>query len=415
MVETRRLTELEGRLQGLLDLPDGNLLLGLSGGADSAALGHLLVRSGRRARALHVNHGLPASAVLEKAATAICDRLGLELNVLEVEVPRGASAEGQARTARYEALLAATEEGSWLLTAHTLDDQAETVMLNLLRGAGPSGLTGIPARRGRVARPMLRVRRAETRELAGLAGLPFLDDPGNIDPRNRRNTIRRDVLPDLSARFNVRLVESLARTATLLGAAQAQLDGSADQVELLTGEGEVAVAIGVLAAVPDPVADIVIRRCLSTIRPPHSGTASEVEAVRAVAARRRVSARLAGDIEIVTEGPLLVFRLAGEKSGPGTPVDLEVGVNEIDGFELVVDRVDAVCRAAPVGPWGAIFDPGVSLRAVIDAEGRLIVEADGEPAWWPGNRRMAVAWYRPGSSGYLSVFARERSGWTSSP
>ena len=120
-------------------------------------------------------------------------------------------------------------------------------------------------------------------------------------------------------------------------------------------------------------------------------------------------------IEIVTEGPLLVFRLAGEKSGPGTRVDLEVGVNEIDGFELVVDRVDAVCRAAPVGPWGAIFDPGVSLRAVIDAEGRLIVEADGEPAWWPGNRRLAVAWYRPGSSGYLSVFARERSGWTSSP
>ncbi|HWL48369.1 MAG TPA: tRNA lysidine(34) synthetase TilS, partial [Acidimicrobiia bacterium] len=205
MVETRRLKELTGRSGDLLRLPTGNLVVALSGGADSAALAYLIHHQGRDVRAVHVNHGLPASDRLEEAARAVARIVGIALEVVRIEVPPGASIEGQARKARYEALLAALQPGETLLTAHTRDDQAETVLMSLLRGAGSAGLAGIPTRIGSVARPMLALTRSDTRELAGLAGLPFYDDPSNLDRGLRRNALRLEVIPDLAARFNPRL------------------------------------------------------------------------------------------------------------------------------------------------------------------------------------------------------------------
>jgi tRNA(Ile)-lysidine synthase len=415
MVETRRLNELEGRLHGLLDIPEGPLVVALSGGADSATLAYLLQGSDRRLRAIHVNHGYPASAMLEGAARLIATRLELDLEVSEVEVPIGASAEGQARQARYEVLVSGLRPGEWLLTAHTLDDQAETVVMNLLRGTGPTGLTGIPGRSRPVARPLLGARRSETRELAGLAGLPFLDDPANLDPGIRRNVIRLELLPMLSGRFNPRLVESLARTASLLWSEQQVLEHEADELEILARGDTVAVAIGALLAVPGPIADRVVRRCLARVRPPHSGTALEVATIRGVISREREAARISGEIEVRVEGPLLVFRSAVAGVSPTGPVELEPGAQFIDGYEVVVDRVDRVCRVAPIGLWSAIFDAGTTLGGRLDERGNLVIEADGVPAWLPGERRLGVAWYQPGSNGYLSVLARERTGWTSSP
>ena len=415
MVETRRLKELRRRSSDLLRLPTGNLVVALSGGADSATLAYLIHHLGRGVRAIHINHGLPGSVRLEEAARAVAERLGIVLEVVLIEIPAGASVEGQARTARYAAFLAALQPGETLLTAHTLDDQAETVLMSLLRGAGPTGVAGIPRHIGSVARPMLALSRSDTRELAGLAGLPFHDDPSNLDRGLLRNALRLDVIPDLAARFNPRLVESLARTAALVGSDDSHLQDEARLVPVVETGGSISIALGALFAVPRPVADRALRRCLSRMRPPHSGTADEMGDIWSVARRGRRSVILGGGLEVAHEGPLLVFRPMETTPSSQTQVDLEVGANAVGSFRIDVEQVDRPCRVAPIGLWSAVFPPDVNLAARVDAGGQLVVTANEETAWLPGERRLPVAWYEPGTSGYLSVFAREESGWISSP
>ena len=123
MVETRRLKELRRRSGDLLRLPSGDLVVALSGGADSGTLAYLIRQLGRDLRAVHVHHGLPASDRLEEAARAIAAAVGVGLEVVRIEIPLGASIEGQARNVRYSALLAELRPGETLLTAHTVDDQ----------------------------------------------------------------------------------------------------------------------------------------------------------------------------------------------------------------------------------------------------------------------------------------------------
>jgi tRNA(Ile)-lysidine synthase len=415
VVETRRLSALRSRLSDLLLVPESDLVLGLSGGADSAALAFLLTSIGRKFRAIHVNHGLPASSRLEVAARAVAEVLAVDLQVIEIEVPEGASMEGQARTARYRSLLALLAPGELLLTGHTLDDQAETVLMNVLRGTGPGGLAGIPSRSGSLVRPLLQVTRSETRELATLAALPYFDDPSNLDRGFRRNVIRLEVLPDLSARFNPRLVESLARSASLIGADEKLLLSEAAAVQVLEDGPSLAVPLGSLLAVPRAVADRVLRSSLSRVRPPHGGTAAELEQVWAVASRARSATKLAGGVEVVHEGPLLVFRPVEQVEPAPARVDLAIGENQVGEFQVVVERVNRVCRVAPIGLWSAIFPLDVSLEGRVEESGRLVVAANAENAWLPGERRLPVAWYEPGTTGYLSVFATEERGWTSSP
>jgi tRNA(Ile)-lysidine synthetase-like protein len=415
MVETRRLKELRGRSGDLLQLPTGDLVVALSGGADSATLAYMIRHLGRDLRAVHAHHGLPASDRLEEAARAVAAAVRVGLEVVRIEIPPGASIEGQARKARYAALLSALRPGETLLTAHTLDDQAETVMMSLLRGAGPTGLAGIPPHIGSVARPMLAVRRSDTRELAGLAGLPFYDDPTNLDRSRRRNALRLELLPDLAARFNQRLAESLARSAALVRSDESYLQDEATVVPLADAGTSLSIPLGALFAVGRPVADRALRRCLSRMRPPYGGSADEMEDVWSVASRARLSVILGGGLEVTHDGPLLVFRHVEVESPAGTRVDLEVGANSVGTFRIDVERVDRVCRVAPIGVWSAVFPPDVLLAARVDTDGRLVVAANDEPAWLPGERRLPVAWYVPGTNGYLSVFAREESGWTSSP
>jgi hypothetical protein len=135
----------------------------------------------------------------------------------------------------------------------------------------------------------------------------------------------------------------------------------------------------------------------------------------AVATGEQGRAQLAGGLEVVIEGPLLLLT-PGESVATTEPdvVELSPGVNRVDGFELEVEKIDRVCRVAPLGTWSAIFPPAARLRAQV-RQGRVIVEADGVEAWVVGERRLPVAWYQPGSSGYLCVFATEDTGWTSSP
>jgi hypothetical protein len=262
---------------------------------------------------------------------------------------------------------------------------------------------------------MLAVRRSDTRELAGLAGLPFYDDPSNLDLSHRRNALRLEVLPDLAARFNPRLAESLARSAALIRSDESYLQDEAATFPLVEAGTSLSIPLGALFAVGRPVADRVLRRCLSRMRPPYGGTADEMEDVWSVASRARPSVILGEGLEVNHDGPLLVFRPVAVESPAGTRIDLEVGANNVGTFRIDVESVDRVCRVAPIGAWSAVFPQDVMLAARVDVDGRLVVAANDETAWLPGERRLPVAWYVPGTSGYLSVFAREESGWTSSP
>jgi hypothetical protein len=120
-------------------------------------------------------------------------------------------------------------------------------------------------------------------------------------------------------------------------------------------------------------------------------------------------------VEISHDGPLLVFSVAAIEQEAGSGGPLEVGINQLGSFEILVDRLEGPCRVFPIGTWSAVFPADIALEARVEDDGRLVVLAGDEPAWLPGVRRLPVAWYRPGASGYLSVFAREESGWTSRP
>jgi tRNA(Ile)-lysidine synthase len=178
----------------------------------------------------------------------------------EPAVVRAAPAERSedaARRARYEALDAAAEQyaATAVLLAHSLDDQAETVLLGLARGSGARSLAGMAARRGRYRRPLLGIRRDVLREAAYAEGLNPWDDPANVDRGFARARVRHDVLPLLEKTLGPGVAEALARTASLLAADATVLDGWAQQAD----PGGCDVAVEDVAALPVAVRSRVVR------------------------------------------------------------------------------------------------------------------------------------------------------------
>ena len=207
------LPDLVATLRGALAAhPEGSLCIAFSGGPDSTALLHALAQlpeaRARGLRALHVDHGLHhESARWAMQCEAICGAWQVALSVLKVEVERsgGDGIEAAARNARYAALTEALREGERLVLGHHRDDQIETVLLKLLRGAGPEGLGGMRAERelgrGFLWRPLLDLPRKVLHDYAGAHGLGFVTDPSNDDRRYSRNRLRHDVLPVLAAHW----------------------------------------------------------------------------------------------------------------------------------------------------------------------------------------------------------------------
>ena len=218
-----------------------DLLLGLSGGLDSTALLHRLARDARldngRLRALHVHHGLHADADGWAAHCQwTCEALGIPLAVIRVAVEhRGEGLEAAAREARYAAFADALRDGELLVTAHHLDDQAETFLLRALRASGPDGLAAMrPWRafaRGWHWRPLLETPRAALLDYARRHRLQWIDDPANASLDFDRNFLRRQVMPLLRARWP-QADAAFARSAAL----------SAQASELLDTEDEAALA-----------------------------------------------------------------------------------------------------------------------------------------------------------------------------
>ncbi len=208
-----------------------------SGGLDSTVLLHALARLAKSHTlpplgAIHIHHGLQASADAWPAhCQAVCQRLGVELHVRRVQVEPGPSLERAAREARYDAFCEYLNPDEVLLTAQHRDDQAETVLFRLLRGAGVRGLAGMPACRalgeGWLMRPLLDIGRDDMAGYAREQGLDWIDDPSNQCVDHARNYLRHRVMPVLQQRWPG-AAASMSRAATHLGEAQHLLDELAE-------------------------------------------------------------------------------------------------------------------------------------------------------------------------------------------
>ncbi len=209
-------------------------VIALSGGLDSTVLLHALAatreRHGKALRAVHIDHRLqPDSASWSEYCRRLADGLGVEIHLDTVTVDAAANGglEAAAREARYAALAQHVGDGDWLLSAHHRNDQAETLLLNLMRGSGPLGLAGIGLLSrfgaGWLVRPLIDVARADLETYAAAQDLRWVDDPANEDLRFDRNYLRHAVLPALEQRW-AGVSERLARSADLAAEAAAMLE-----------------------------------------------------------------------------------------------------------------------------------------------------------------------------------------------
>ncbi len=278
-----------------------DLVCAVSGGADSLALLVLACAAGAAVTAVHVDHGLrPGSADEAGIVAAAARRFGARFRAETVMVEPGPNLEARARAARRAAV------GPRAATGHTMDDQAETVLLNLLRGAG---LDGLAAMRPGPGHPLLGLRRSETQALCAALGLDPVCDRSNDDRRFRRNRVRHELLPlcaDIAGRD---VVPVLARQAGLLGAEGDLLDALAAGIDPSDGAA--------LATAPGPLARRATRRWLRN-GGPYPPDLAAVERVLSVARGDARATDVAPGVRVRREGGRLSVAPVG--TAPPSPV-----------------------------------------------------------------------------------------------
>ncbi len=285
--------------------PGTPVTVAVSGGPDSLALLLLARAAGLDAHVVHVDHGLRLDSARDgEVVRAAAAEVGASVTVRRVEVAPGGNLEARARAARYAVL------PGGVLVGHTADDQAETVLLNLLRGAGLDGLSAMADRTGpdaldsrsalasgsavdsagpeRVRRPILGLRRAETAAVCAAAGWVAVRDPTNAEGRFRRNQVRHRLLPLLGEVAGRDPVPVLARTAALVAADAGLLDALAAELDASDARA--------LTAAPVPLARRAVRRWLraGSDEERHPPSAAEVERVLAVARGVAAGTELSG-------------------------------------------------------------------------------------------------------------------------
>lgn len=273
-------------LDNLVDVPvDAPVLVACSGGADSLALAAGAAMLPRPVAAAVIDHGLQAGSrgVAQTAAEA-CRVLGLQPVVLRtVQVGQDGGPEAAARSARYAALrqIAGELDAVAILLAHTLDDQAETVLLRLARGSGSRSLSAMAPVAGDLRRPLLGLRRSQVRKACADAGLPAFEDPHNADDRFARARLRHHGLPGLVEDLGDGVVSGLARSAELLRQDNDALDAWACGVDY--GSDPVRVDVGQIGTLPVAVLHRVLRRmALAAGCPAGSLTSGHVRSVAAL-------------------------------------------------------------------------------------------------------------------------------------
>jgi len=361
------------------------VLVGVSGGADSVALLHCLGRLapslGLTLHVIHVNHGLRPDAEADQAfVEELARQWGVPLSVEcgTVLTTGGQSPEAQARATRYAAFRRAAERvgASHVALGHTADDQAETVLMRLLEGAGPRGLAGIPPVRRPYIRPLLEVRRHQIEAELRRLGIGWREDFTNRNPKFLRNRIRHDLLPFLSASYHPQIVEALCRAGALTRVLVSDLEALAAQEldRLATGRGqEILLPLGELRRLPPSVGEEVIRQALFRLGEKGPFRAWVQRTLRHVlnsggpARPQRVG-------RILLEQSMGRLRLSGESPVPlperRLPVPGSVGFPEIGlAIEaLMFERPPSY--EVPREPWRVAFD-----------RDRL-----GEPFWVRGRR-----------------------------
>jgi tRNA(Ile)-lysidine synthase len=296
-------------------LAPGDLVLAAcSGGPDSlalaAALAFVAPRAGLRAGAVTVDHGLQLGSADRAAEVAVALRgLGLDpVRAVTVTVDGPGGPEAAARAARYTALEKAAADlgASAVLLGHTLDDQAETVLLGLARGSGPRSLAGMPARRGVFARPLLGLRRRIAAEACAAQGLSPWADPHNADRKFARVRVRLDALPALEDALGPGVAEALARTAD-------QLRDDAEVLEEIAAErvpGDSPLSAASLASLPAAVRTRVLRSAaLAAGCPAGALTAAHVARIEELitAWHGQVGVDLPGGVRALRRSGLILF------------------------------------------------------------------------------------------------------------
>jgi tRNA(Ile)-lysidine synthase len=334
------------------------VVVGCSGGADSLALLAFATAASLAPVAVHVDHRLRDGSDREvDLVRRHADALGVTTRAETVDVGDGSNLEARARDARYAALRRSGDAvgASAVLVAHTADDQAETVLLNLLRGAGSAGMAGMAPERDGVVRPLLGVRRADTREVCARLGFTPVHDPTNDDTAFRRAWIRHELLPFLERGARRDLVPVLARQAALLRDESTFLDelaGASWPPQDAFDEP----AVAPLVALPDVLARRAIRRWLGA--PPPS--LAEVERVLAVARGERRAAQLAGERTVTrSRGRLRVGHASREPRTGARPIELP-GVAEVPGWRLESWVARLVPARWPDGRFTCVLDADVA-------------------------------------------------------
>lgn len=353
----------------------GPLLLGVSGGADSMAMLHLAVKAGVPVRAVTVDHGLRAESAAEAAGVhAFCAGLGVPHDIVRVDVTRSGNIQAAARTARYRALAAAGNRLgiAHIATAHTADDQAETVLMRLRRGQA-EGLSAMPfarfiaTRTGApvvLFRPFLDFRRARLRAYAEAHRLPFVDDRGNDDPQFERVRLR-GLLAGTEALdlLQVKALCALAADAAAIDAERAAARAARATAYNLSIEADGAIRLAHWPTTPDPVDLALLRQAVLAVG---RGSASRSASRNAVErAAYRVPALLAGP----HAGPPLRSTLAGA-----------VLCREDDGALLILREPAALLGRADAGPGAAPVAVEPSGIYDFDRRFRVHIPANVAPA-----------------------------------
>lgn len=362
--------------------PGARVLAAVSGGADSVALALALARLAREGALdgtlvgiAHLNHGLRGADADADAAfvEALAARLGVpsvagRADVAALARDAGESIEAAARRARYAFLeqAAAGLEATCIATGHTADDQAETLVLRLMRGAGLHGLSGIRPRNGNVIRPLLDASRADVESFLASIGETWRDDASNADPGIPRNRVRHELMPVLRAMGGPAVTASLARTAALIADDAAELDGRAIETAaraVLQGEHPgigPSLVVAELEAAGPALARRVIRNVLGAAAPDRFHALEHVEAVRslirqgafpssvqvpgAVARRDGAMIRIEPDAAVAA-GPFeAALEVPGQVRVPeaGMVVSAELGTCEAESLGRLSARGDAV-------------------------------------------------------------------------
>ncbi|MBW1784054.1 MAG: tRNA lysidine(34) synthetase TilS, partial [Deltaproteobacteria bacterium] len=263
------------------------VIVAVSGGADSVCLLHILHRLtdvwGLTLVVAHFNHGLRPDADEDETRFVRIMASSLHLDVVVEKAqpaipPEGASLEERARDARYRFLKNVQKEydAHKIATGHTLNDQAETVLMRLLRGSGPAGLSGIhPVRENFIIRPLIEISRIDIEAYLGHRQLEHMTDASNTEVRHLRNDIRLNLIPQLQ-RYQPRIIEVLGRTAEITGEENRWFDAQAETwIKKQRGTGpsdEMVIPLSGFTDLPEPLQNHVVRKALQMV----SGSLSRI-------------------------------------------------------------------------------------------------------------------------------------------